>query len=523
MLKAILICACLAAATAAGAQSSSQTPPPSLIVLITIDGFSARHLDEYGSQLTGGLARLSRGGAWFTNAHHDHAITETAPGHASLLSGRFPRSTGIAANRVGVSDPESPLAGAGAIGASPKRFQGTALFDWLKQAHPQSRALSVSAKDRGAILPIGKAREQVYWYPGTGDFTTSRYYAEALPEWVTRFNARRLPQSYAGKEWTLLRPESDYRRPDSVPVEGGGNDFVFPHPIPPDPQRAANWIRGTPFIDEVTVAFALEGLSAMKLGQGAQPDLLAVSLSGTDAISHRLGPDSREAHDQVLRTDRMIGVLLDSLYRVVDSSRVVVVLSADHGFTPIPELASANVSPRPTRTSLDDALAATRVKLKAMRVDTLALDVDQQIVLSDREAFRRAGANINTALDEFVKAARATPGIRRIDRLEALRTKDTLSDPIARRWTHQFGPGTNVELVATLDPGSLWSTVLIASHGSPYDTDSHVPVIFYSPAFVSGKFNDFVRTVDIAPTLAHVLKLKPSERLDGVVLKRALK
>src|SRR5688500_17991729 len=112
-------------AATAGAQASS--PPPTLVVLITVDGLSARHLDEHGAQLTGGLARLTRGGSWFTNAHHDHAITETAPGHASLLSGRFPRSTGIAANRVGVVDPEAPLVGSGQIGASPKRFQGTAL------------------------------------------------------------------------------------------------------------------------------------------------------------------------------------------------------------------------------------------------------------------------------------------------------------------------------------------------------------------------------------------------------------
>ena len=523
MLKTILTAACLAAATNAGSQPASPPPSPSLVVLITIDGLSARHLEEYGTQLTGGFARLSRGGAWFTNAHHDHAITETAPGHASLLSGRFPRSTGIAANRVGVSDAESPLVGVGAIGASPKRFQGSTLFDWMKQRHSRSRALSVSAKDRGAILPIGKAREQVYWYPGTGAFTTSRYYAESLPEWVTRFNARQMPQSYAGKEWTLLRPESEYRARDSVPIEGGGNDFVFPHPIPADPQRAANWIRGTPFIDEVTVAFALEGAGAMKLGQGRDPDLLAVSLSGTDAVSHRLGPDSREAHDQVLRTDRMVGLLLDSLYRLVDSSKVVVVLTADHGFTSIPELAPASASPRPTRASLDDALATARAKMTSIRVDSLALDVDQQIVLSDRNAFRRAGASIDTILDEFVKAARATPGIRRVDRLSSLQTKDTLSDPIARRWNHQFGPGTNVELVATLDQGSLWSSILVASHGSPYDTDSHVPVIFYGPGFNAGKFSDFVRTVDIAPTLAQLLKLKPSERLDGVPLRRALR
>jgi predicted AlkP superfamily pyrophosphatase or phosphodiesterase len=491
-------------------------------VLITVDGFSARHLDEYGAQLDGGLARFTRNGAWFTNAHHDHAITETAPGHASLLSGRFPWSTGIAANRVGVVDPQSPLVGSGNVGASPQRFQGTTLFDWIRQGHPKARALSVSAKDRGAILTVGRAKEDVYWYPGDGAFRTSTYYRDALPAWVVKFNERQLPQSYAGKTWDLLRPVTDYPEPDSVSLEGAGNDFVFPHGIPADPQRAANWIRATPFIDEVTIAFALEGVGAMQLGAGPHPDLLAISLSATDAVSHRLGPDSREAHDQVLRTDRLVGVFLDSLFRLRDSAKVVVVFSADHGFSRIPELAARGSLNGPTRASLDDALAAAHRRMAELRVDPSALEVDQQIVLADRAAFMRAGAKIDVVLDEFIKAARATPGVARVDRIASL-LKDTLTDPIARRWVHQFGTRTNVELVATQTPGTLWTSTLVASHGSPYDDDSRVPVIFYGGGFTSGRFADFVRTVDIAPTLAALLKVKPSEAIDGVPLRKALR
>src|SRR5512143_1565580 len=126
-LPALAVCAGLASA-----QAPAPTQRPSLVVLITIDGFRADYLTRFGSQFKGGFARLTSGGAWFTNAHQDHGITETAPGHASLLSGRFPRSTGIAANRVGVFDPASPLVGfSGGPGASPQRFQGTTLVDWL--------------------------------------------------------------------------------------------------------------------------------------------------------------------------------------------------------------------------------------------------------------------------------------------------------------------------------------------------------------------------------------------------------
>jgi predicted AlkP superfamily pyrophosphatase or phosphodiesterase len=518
----------LALACAAGQRPAASTAPagtPTLVVMITIDGFREENLTRYGSQFTGGLARLMNGGAWFQNAHHDHAITETAPGHASLLSGRFPRSTGISANRAGVLDQNATLLGtSGVIGASPYRFQGTELFDWLKAKNPSARALSVSAKDRGAILPIGKAKEQVYWYPGDGEFTTSRYYADSLPEWVRLFNSRRLAESYAGKSWTLLLPASAYPEVDSIQVEGGGNDYVFPHAMPADSQQAAVWLRATPFMDEITVALALDGVRALRLGAGPQTDLLAVSLSATDAVNHRLGPDSREAHDQVLRDDRVIGTLLDSLFKMRNPSKVVVVLSADHGFTTIPELAPATANPHPVRNvSLLPALAAARQRMKSLKVDSAAIEIDQQIVLLDRDAFKRAHADPGVIIKVFEDAAKAIPGIRRVDRLADLYKADTVHDPIARRWTHAFPPTSNVELVATLTPGSLWAAPLVASHGSPYDIDTKVPIVFYGPGIAPGKYSDFVRTVDIAPTLAALLGITPAEKLDGIPLRKALK
>jgi predicted AlkP superfamily pyrophosphatase or phosphodiesterase len=504
-----------------GESGAAQTAPsqrPTLVVMITIDGFRGDYLTRFGPQFTGGLGRLTKGGTWFTNAHHDHAITETAPGHATLLSGRFPRSTGIAANRIGVLDQNAPLLGfSGVVGASPARFQGTELFDWIKATDSKSRALSVSMKDRGAILPIGKSKQQVYWYPGDGEFTTSTYYADSLPPWVKKFNDRLLPQSYAGKSWTPLLPDSAYKERDSVSVEGGGTDFVFPHVLPNDPDQAASLLRGTPFMDEILVAMALDGVKALDLGRGPTTDLLALSLSATDLVSHRLGPESKEVHDQVLRDDRVIGIFLDSLFKLRDQSKIIVVLSADHGFTPIPELVPSTVSPHPTRASLAPALAAARKRLVDANMDTLAIDLDQQIVLMDRSKLQGGKISAESLIETFEKAAKGLPGIKRVDRFANL-ARDTATDPIARRWSHQFPLGTNVELVATLTPGSLWGNFLVASHGSPYDYDSNVPVIFYGAGIPASKRSEFVRTVDIAPTLAQLLGVKPLEKLDGMPL-----
>ena len=495
---------------------------PSLVVLVTIDQMRADYFDRFGPQLRGGLARLKNGGALFTNAHQDHAITETAPGHATLLSGRFPRSTGISSNSAGVGDDSAALIGAPNLpGASPRRFHGTTLVDWLIAKNKRSRALSVSMKDRGAILPIGRSRQSVYWYLPDGRFTTSRYYADSLPTWIQQFNARRLPQSYAGKSWTLWLPASEYEEPDSVDFEGAGQDFVFPHRLPADSNIAAGLVRVTPWMDNITAALALDGLQTLGLGKGPQTDILAVSLSATDLIGHRYGPDSREMHDQILQLDRTLGVFLDSLYKLRDSSRVAVILTADHGVGSIPEIAARTVQPLPERVELFSVLKPISDGLAPKKLDT-AIGLDQQVLWVDRVAFKAAGVNADSVINLFADAARKISGVARVDHFRSL-ASDTLKDPIARRWTHQFAARDPVELVMTLTPYSVWGTGLVATHGSPYDYDSHVPLVFYGPWFRPGRYDDAVRTVDIAPTLAEVTGVKPSDRVDGVVLKAALK
>jgi predicted AlkP superfamily pyrophosphatase or phosphodiesterase len=519
--RVALVLAMLVISIQAPAQQAAGAHP-TLVVLITIDQMRGDYLTRFGPQLTGGLGRLSRGGAWYTNAHHDHAITETAPGHATLLAGRFPRSTGIMANRIGVDDEAAPLIANGVgPGASPKRFVGTTLSDWLTASDSRSRTFSVSTKDRGAILPLGKSKSQVYWYSPDGRFVTSSYYRDALPPWVQAFNDRHFPQTFAGRSWDLLLPDSAYHEPDSVAVEGGGTGFVFPHILPDDPIDAASIVRGTPFIDDITLAFALHGVQSLSLGAAQQTDLLAISLSGTDFIGHRYGPDSREIHDQIVRVDRALGVFLDSLYRLRDSSRVTVVLTGDHGAGTIPELAAATTKPTPTRVTLYPLLPALRARLNKAGVDTNAFDIDQQVVLIDRKAFERAKVNADSVLTAFAEEVRQLPGVARVDRFKAL-LADTLSDPIARRWSHQFPPNSQIELVVTLTPFSLWRGN-IASHGSPYDYDSNVPLVFYGAGVQPGKHAEFVRTVDLAPTLAEIAGVRPLETLDGVVLRNALR
>jgi len=210
------------------------------------------------------------------------------------------------------------------------------------------------------------------------------------------------------------------------------------------------------------------------------------------------------------------------LFKIRDPSRVIVALSADHGFTPIPELAPASVVPRPTRVTLRPVLASVRAQLAAMKVDTGAVELDQQLVLFNRELFKQARVNADSIVNLFRNEALKVPGVARVDRLRDILAGDTINDPITRRWSHQIPPNYPVELVATLRPGSIWAGI-VATHGSPYDNDSNVPIVFYGPGFAPGRYTDFVRTVDIGATLARRLGVTPLEKLDGVPLTRALK
>ena len=499
---------------------SGPTPRPTLVVFITVDQLGSDYLARYGRDLPGGLGRLTSEGAYWARGVHDHAITETAPGHAAMLSGRFPVHPGIASNSQGVNTPDAPLLGSDEIGASPFRFRGTTLFDWMKAANPATRALSVSRKDRAAILTIGRSKADIYWYVSNGTFTTSTYYRDALPTWVERFNARRGAQALAGHVWTPLLAADRYAEPDSVPFESGGIGTAFPHPLPLDPAEAASVLRDQPWMDSLTLAFALEGLRAMELGASARrTDLLAVSLSATDAIGHRYGPDSKEIHDQILRLDHFLGAFLDSLFRLRDARRVVIALTADHGMSPLPEMRSTYYSNHNAQ-RVDQRLAmrAAKALMVADGLDTAAVEFDDGFRVTKPEVFTRAGMDPDKYARVWVAELRRTNGVLRADLVSELAQADTLTDMIARRWLHMFAPGDPVRAVVTLTPFSYGTGITYAAHGSPHEQDARVPVLFWGAGIRAGAREGEARVVDMAPTLAAWLGVRPLEALDGRAL-----
>ena len=507
-----------------GACLEAQTPRPRLVVMITVDQLRPDYFDRYRNQLIGGLARLLSSGAVFSDAYQDHAVTETAVGHATILTGRYPARHGIISNSLGVGDTAFPLVDVRGAGASPYRFRGTVLMDWLKVADVRSRGLSLSIKDRGAILPMGRTREQVYWY-ARGIMTTSTYYATTLPDWVKAFNARGLPARNAGRAWDLLLPDVQYQEVDGQLWENGGRNVSFPHALPADSQAAAGGLAGTPFGDEYLLAFALEGVQTLGLGAGAAPDLLSISLSSTDYIGHTFGPNSREIHDQVLRLDRALGVFLDSLYKLRDSNAVVVALSADHGVTPVVEYTTTVEKGRADRVDFD-GFARTMDSLLVWRLGPNTsgryVEFADGILFMKRRVMEARGVRVDSLVEAWTREVRRSPWVLRADTRRTLAEADTTKDAIARRWRHSLPPDVPVELLVTLKPGSVWAGQVAAMHGSPHDIDAKVPLIIKGPGIRAGTYRRRAATVDLAPTLAELLQILPLEPLDGRVLTEAL-
>lgn len=489
--------------------------PVRLVVAIAIDQFRPDYLDRFKAQFNGGLGMLLRDAVFFRHGEQDHAITETAPGHSTMMSGRSPASTGIVTNDLGVPDSAMPLIGSPALGASPRRFLGTTLLDWMSARDPKTRSLSVSRKDRGAILPIGRLPTAVYWW-SRGHFTTSRYYADTLPAWVVAWNAREPVNTLRGTWWTLSRPDSFYPEPDDRPYEHGGKDFLFPHQIIADSVKALTAIVDYPVMDSLTLDFAWRGVRALQLGRRNGVDFLSLSLSTTDAVGHAYGRGSREMHDQVLDVDRWLGAFFDSLKTIVPLDQVIISLTADHGSTEFPTAGKggkANLAP------MVHALNATA---RALGVTDLRAIGDQGLIYGNFKALTNRGLNVDSLADATAAEVSKFAGVKRVYTHKTLAAA-LKSDIDAMRWRREL-PGDFPWLVATIaKPDFIFAaTDTWTGHGTTNADDVQVPILFRVPGVPARRIERTVRTVDIAPTLAALLGIKPAQKLEGIALPEVL-
>jgi predicted AlkP superfamily pyrophosphatase or phosphodiesterase len=489
----------------------------SLVVVVVVDQMRGDYFDRFGPQLSSGLRFFRDSSIRFTAARQAHALPETAPGHASILSGRYPANTWIFSNSFGVQDQgarvlESP----GAPGASPSGFNGSTLVDWIRARDSGARVLSVSRKDRAAILTVVSTRADVYWYYA-GRFTTSNYYRDSLPPWLRTFNASLRPADWLGKQWTPLLPDADYPEVDSHAYEGARTrPAAFPHALGADTLRVMQELERFPWMDSLIAAAALRGAQELNLGRRQSTDVLAVSFSTLDAIGHDFGPDSREVHDDVLRLDRYIGWFLDSLWRLAPRERSIVVFTSDHGVNPFPEALRERRMPG-GHIDLSDVVRLVRQRLQERYGRPIAVRADNSSILADVDMLRSLRANVDSIARSVATMIERKDGVLRAYTPATLRSARA-SDTMATLWKRQLPAALGWLAVGVAAPGYVFSTGAQADHGTYHAASAWVPLAFVVPGTVSRTVQRAVESVDIAPTLALLLGLTPAERMDGVPL-----
>ena len=564
----LLLALLLASAAPAGARqrrvpggarpAASARPParPRLVLLVAVDQFRYDYFERFGDLFgAGGLGRLLRDGATWAECHFDHVPTETAPGHATMLTGAWPSETGIIANdwfdraegkRVSNVQDNSvrPLGGAeGEAPASPRNLLASTLGDQLKVAtNGRSRVVGVSSKNRGAILPAGRMADAAYWYSTrTGQFVSSTYYFERLPDWVARFNAARPADKFFGARWERLLPAAEYERRagrDDAPWEKGDGKtpHVFPHVVDgglksPGPAFYSA-LDYSPYSNDLVLSLAEAALANERLGEDADTDVLTVSFSANDIVGHRYGPYSHEVMDITLRVDRQIARLLDAVDARVGLSNTVVVFTADHGVAPSPEHSIEMRLPG-GRVKVSDVLAAVRNRVRARYGKPGDRDTTADYVQTfsngqlyfNRAALERDGVGAEEIEQLAGEAALSVPGVARFfTRTQLLGGAVSASDPLARRVLHGYNPRRSGDVVVIQEAYKYLSDyVSVATHGAPYAYDTHVPLVIMGGGVTPGRYLDAATPADIAPTLARILNVQAPSNATGRVLSEAFK
>ncbi len=524
--------ALFAAAAPAHAEEVAPQPPkpPTLVVAISVDQFSADLFAQYRRYFNGGLARLQEG-AVFPSGFQSHAATETCPGHSTLLTGARPARSGIVANnwfdpalqradkRVYCAEDESnPASTSREPVVSAVHLLVPTLGDRLKAANPASRNVAVSGKDRAVMMMGGHSIDAAYWWKGNG-FTTLAG-RELAP--LVRAQNSTIAVSIA-KGAREFRPPTWCAARDREIALGEFNVGRGRFPLlagKPDSFRLS------PRLDSATADLAIRLFDTMSLGKGATPDVLSVSFSASDYVGHAYGTEGMEMCIQMAELDRTLGRLLTHL----DASGVdyVAVLSADHGGSDLPERLRQQALAKAER--VDPALLPASLA-KAVTQRTGITAGSGQMLLAEGAAGDIHISNVLSAenkarvISELVAILKAHPQVAEVLTATELAQIPQPSGPpdewsLRQRARASFHPARSGDLTVMLRQGVMPipgpATGYVATHGSVWNHDRRVPILFRRKGLAGMEQPAPVETVDIAPTLAAVLGLAVSQgEFDG--------
>lgn len=444
---------------------------PRLGVVIVVDQMRPEYL-ERDPAFSGGFKRLAAEGAVFSDARHLHVPTETGPGHAAISTGRQPSVHGIVGNDWydRVAGAETYCVADAAYGRGPEHLDGPTLADALKASDPKARVFSISAKDRSAVILGGRRADLALWFDrAAGEFTTSGYYRR--PAWLAAFNAR-------------------LKASGRLPLKDG---------------RVPKKIYAGPVVDEVTRELVSELVAREKVGRGSGTDLLFVSFSATDFVGHAYGTEVPEMDEQLRRLDKTLGLLLDELTRVSRGS-LALALSADHGAIRSPEDASGKAEGvgRLNWYEFGSALEAALQKEWPAPGARWILSYQVPHLYLNRALAESRGLSWETFLRRAAKVLENVDGTGSV-----ILTADALSPSYKGAWATVLRRSIRADRSGDLylmvaEKVLLHDSVPGTSHGSPWDYDARVPLVFWGRGVKVGR-HGVGAVADLAPTMARLL------------------
>jgi len=531
------ILALLLTGTLLWSQGRGTSVRPKLILVLSIDQLRYESLARFSSLYKGGFRLLLDQGAVFSKARLRHGITDTGPGHAIILSGRHPSHTGIVADSwfdttqkkvvFLVEDAKQTALGGQGGSYSPANLIGNTLGDALKERSVHSRVVAVSLRERGAILMSGHRGDAAYWYePAHGEFVTSSYYMKEAPAWLEQWNRKRLPDGYADQTWIrLLSDEKLYQQyagKDAVEGEWDRRDIRFPHAVrgkPPE-SRFYDDLRRTPFADEITIDLTREALKAHQLGMDDATDVLAVGLAATDVIGHTYGVDSHELMDQLLRLDLTLKNLFDGIDREVGLANTLVVLTSNHGVLPLVEVLQAKgidaqrASPADLKAAADQAL-----KSRFPEVKDLIAYYDPPNFYLNEATMEQHHLTLQTVESTLASGLMSTNLVEAVYTRAQLTSQKKSADPYLNLYRNSFYAARSPHLLVRLKKYVYLNDRLGGTgHGSAYDYDRHIPIIFMGAGINPGRYAAACGPEDIAPTLARLLGIEYQKEPDSRLL-----
>ena len=523
-------------------KSTTTSSKPKLVVGVVIDqmrwDFLYRYKSQYGK---GGFNRLLGEGYSCENTMITHLPTYTAVGHTGVYTGAFPSIHGIVGNnwrdgKIGkrmYCTEDSTVSGVGSNNESgkmsPKNLQVNTIADELKLSNGfRSKTFGVSLKDRGAILPAGHSADAAYWYDDkTGNWISSTFYMEQLPEWVNRYNEKRLPDEWMKKDWETILPSNQYMQSslDDAGYEGsmpGEKSHVFPHQLHNITEKKYSALRFTPHGNTLTLDFARQVISNENLGKDEFTDLLAVSLSSPDYAGHTFGPNSVEVQDMYLRLDLEISRMLNFLDSTMGVGQYLFFLTADHGVSQVPEYLTAHKIPA-GRVDVDALQKEINDTINnRYKIQDAVVEIENNQLYLNPSLKQDGGMNAFFIIQEVIKLLYEKPYVQHVADVQHI-SSFTLPPLFAKLMSNSYYPGRSGDLQMFLKPHFIEGGKTGTTHGAWNPYDSHIPLVWFGSGIKSGKTYRQTQMADIAPTLASMLQIQMPNGAMGTVIEELLK